>query len=119
MSDQTNIFPFGSPGENKEKLSEDTLMAYLDGKLPVAEQRKVELWLSEEGMESDAIEGLRQLNSGETKHTIDKLKHSLRKSLISKKRKRRPMLSGQFTWVAIAIVLLLTVLAYLVIKMIK
>ncbi len=116
MSDQNNISPFG---EGKQKLSEDMLLAYLEGKLSPAEQHEVELWLAEEGMESDAMEGLKALQPHETKHTVNKLKHELRKTMTGKKRKRRPFKPDVTQWIAIGIILLLAVVAYIVIRIAK
>ncbi len=117
MSDQNNISPFDNGG--KEKLSEDILMAYLDGRLSAAEQHEVEIWLAEDGMEADALEGLKTLHPGETKQTLDKLKHGLHKTIVGGKRKRRQLRTDHITWIAIGIILLLTVVAYLVIRITK
>jgi len=114
MSDPNNISSFNNEG--KPKLSDERLMAYFEGKLSPAEQHEVEQWLADEGMESDALEGLRELKPEETKHTVTKLNHQLRKSLTNKKKKRKPLKTEQYTLVAIAIILLLIVLAYIVIR---
>ena len=114
MSDPNNISSFNN--NEKPKLSEERLMAYFEGKLSPAEQHEVEQWLAEEGMESDALEGLRDLKPEETKHTVSKLNHHLRKTILSKKTKRRPLKTEQYTLVAIAIILLLIVVAYIVIR---
>lgn len=114
MSDPNNISSFNN-GE-KPKLSDERLMAYFEGKLSPAEQHEVEQWLADEGMESDALEGLRELKPEETKHTVNKLNHQLRKTLTNKKKKRKPLKTEQYTLVAIAIILLLIVLAYIVIR---
>jgi anti-sigma factor RsiW len=116
VSDQDNILPFDADGGKKQQLSEDKLMAYLEGKLPPAEQREVEKWLSDEGMESDALEGLHTLNAEEAKHSVARLNHKLRHSVLNKKRTRRSLKPDQFSWVAILIILLLVVLAYIVIR---
>lgn len=113
MTEQDNISPFGN---EKAKLSEDKLMAYLAGKLSQAEQHEVEQWLADEGMESDALEGLRSQPAADTQHSVSRLNHNLRKNIIGKKRKRRPMKTDQFSWVAIVIILLLVVIAYIVIR---
>jgi hypothetical protein len=117
MSDPKNISPFSSG--NKDRLSEEQLLAYLEGKLSSAEQHDVELWLAEEGMESDAVEGLKALQPQETKHSLSKLKHNLGKAMLGGKRKRRPLRTDHITWIAIGIILLLTVVAYLVIRIAK
>ena len=116
MSEYNNISPFSSGNGGKSKLTEDKLMAYLSGKLSAAEQHEIELWLSDDGMESDALEGLSTLRSEETEHTVNKLKHELRKKITGKKRRRRPLRTDHLTWVAIAIILLLAVVAYIVIR---
>ena len=114
MSEVNNILSEGNDG--KKRLSDDKLMAYLEGKLSPAEQHEVELWLADEGMESDALEGLQKLKPEETMHSVNKLNHGLRKNLKGKKRGRRKPSSDQFTWIAIAIILLLVVVAYIVVS---
>jgi hypothetical protein len=114
MSEQNNIPPFGSSGG--EKLSEDKLMAYLDGKLSAAEQHDVEQWLADESMEGDAVEGLRILKTDDTRHSVSKLNHKLRHTILNKKRKRKALKTEYITWTAILIILLLAVLAYIVIR---
>ena len=116
MSKQDNILPFGPEDGGKAKLSEERLMAYLDGKLSPGEQHEVEQWLADEGMESDALEGLRGQKTEDTKHTINRLNHNLRKTMLGKKRKRRPLKTDQFSWIAVVIVLLLVIIAYIVIR---
>lgn len=113
MSEQNDIL---SPGNEKGRLPEDKLMAYLEGKLSPAEQHEVEKWLADEGMESDAMEGLKAMQPGETKHSINKLNHNLRKTLLNKKRGRRKIKNDNVTWIAIVIILMLIVLAYVVIR---
>ncbi len=116
MSNTNNISPLSPGNSGNEKLSEAKLMAWLEGNLSPAEQHEVEKWLAEEGMESDALEGLRELKPQEARHTVSRLNHNLRKSIINKKHTRRPLKTGQFSWIAIAIVLLLIVVAYIVIR---
>ena len=117
MSAQDHISPFG-PRRN-DRLPEDKLMAYLAGTLSPAEQHDVELWLAEEGMESDALEGLRTGNAQDNNHTINKLKHDLHRKISGKKQRRRPLKADHLSWIAIAIVLLLAVVAYIVIRMVR
>lgn len=114
MSDQDNISPFNQEGSRR--LSEDKLMAYLEGKLSPTEQHEVEQWLADEGMESDAMEGLRSMDLNETKHTVARLNRKLHQSIANKKRPRRQSLSNQFSWLAILIVLLLVIIAYIIVR---
>ena len=44
-------------------ITEEMLLAYLEGKLTNDEQHAIEEQLSEEGMESDAMEGLQQMGA--------------------------------------------------------
>ncbi len=113
MSDMNDILSVGGGGK---KLPEDKLMAYLEGKLSPAEQHEVELWLAEEGMESDALEGLGTIQAAEAKHSVERLNHNLRKTLHNKKRKRRQPNNNQFTYIAIVIILMLIVVAYIVMR---
>ena len=112
MSDTNDILE----NSGKKRIPEDKLMAYIEGKLSPAEQREVELWLADEGMESDAMEGLQTLKPQDTVHSVNKLNHSLRKAISGKKRGRRKPNTDQFTWLAIFIVLLLIVVAYIVVR---
>jgi hypothetical protein len=116
MSEPTNILPNGPGNGGKEKLSEEQLMQYLDGKLPADAQHEVEQWLADEGMESDALEGLRTIKPEDTRHAVNKLNHSLRKTLLHKKHRRRPLKADYLTWIALAIILMLAVVAYIVIR---
>ena len=113
MNDKDNILP---SGDSKKHLSEDKLMAYLAGSLSPSEQHEVEQWLAAEGMESDAIEGLQGQTPEETKHAVNRINHNLNKTLYNKKRKRRGMNTNYLSWIAIVIILMLVVLAYIVIR---
>jgi len=114
MSDANDILSFDP--HDGGRLSEEKLIAYLEGKLSPAEQHEVEKWLADEGMENDAVEGLRAIQPGQTKQSVSRLNHDLRRTLLNKKRKRRPLQANQQTWIAILIILLLVALAYIVIK---
>lgn len=95
---------------------EDKLMAYVHGKLLPEEQYAVEQWLNEEGLESDAIEGLQLLSTPEAKHSVQKLNTALNKTLRSKKRRPRSAKPDQTILIAVALILLLAVVAYIVIR---
>lgn len=111
MSDGKNILPGG-----RDRLTEEKLLAYLEGRLNQAEQREVEEWLSDEGMESDAMEGLQSLQPHETRQSVSRINHRLRTSLFSRKRRRKPLKTEQLTWVAVVIILILVVVAYIVVR---
>ena len=105
MSELNNIL---ANGPERERIPEETLMLYLEGKLTPAQQHEV--------MESDALEGLQTISPVETKLTVNKLNHELNKTLHHKKRKRRPVASNYFTLIAMGIILMLAIVAYLLIR---
>jgi anti-sigma factor RsiW len=114
MSTPSNIWP-QDPG--KGRLPEEQLMAYLEGRLSPGEQQEVEAWLAEEGMESDALEGLQELSASETRKTVSRLNQQLQHQLAGQKRSRgRYFRDDKWGWLAVIIVLLLVVLAYVVIR---
>ena len=114
MSENNNISPMaGGPGH--ERLSEEKLMAYLEGRLSPAEQRQVELLLSEEGMESDAVDGLQAMRPVDRRQAVDRLDRHLQKSLKNKRRRRRQARPDVMQLViTIIVILLLAALAYTV-----
>lgn len=113
MTDRQDISQYG-----KGRLPEDKLLAYLEGKLSPAEQREVEALLAEEGMESDALEGLRQLPTDKTlnmaQHINYRLQHDLKKN---RHRGRKGFADNKWGWIAILIVLILAVLSYFILKL--
>jgi anti-sigma factor RsiW len=115
MSNNNDI-PQGATGEGNEKLSDERLMLYLEGKLSATEQHEVERWLSEEGMESDAIEGLKKLPPAETRNIANKLNRKLNAAIGHKKRKKRGLKTELITLVAIALILFLIAIAYFMIR---
>lgn len=100
MNDHNDILPLGPENGKVGKLSEEKLMAYLEGKLSPAEQHEVEKWLAEEGMESDAIEGLQAMKPDETRHSVNRLNHNLRRTLLRKKHRRKPLNNDHLAWIA-------------------
>ncbi len=113
MSAQQDISQHG-----KDRLPEDKLLAYLEGRLSPAEQRQVEALLAEEGMESDALEGLQQLPADKTRHMAERINYRLQHELKKKRhRGRKGFTDNKWAWVAVLVVLMVAVLAYLVIRM--
>ncbi len=115
MSEPRNIPPMGT-GKSKQPLTEDKLLRYLDGKLSAAEQHEVEEWLADEGMESDALEGLHTVAPDETKQSVARLNHQLRKTLHTKKPRRRPPPTNYYTLIAVVVILVLVIVAYFVVR---
>jgi anti-sigma factor RsiW len=110
MSDFKDILNEGGSG----KLTDEQLMAYLEGRLSESERHAVEALLSEESMESDALEGLQELNAEEAKSIKHTLNTGLQKALGKKRRGRRGLASQQGNVVAIVVLLLLLVICFIV-----
>ena len=105
---------------NAGKLPEDKLMAYLEGTLTGDELREVELLLADESMESDALEGLQGLNTADAREIRDSLNRQLQQALNKKKRrKRRGIMNQQWSWMAVAMILMLAIVCFAVLWLIK
>lgn len=102
----------------KGKLPEDKLMAYLEGRLSAQEQHEVEAWLAEEGMEADAVEGLKELPATEANQLVHKLNHQLQAELSKKPRRRsKAIADNKWAWLAIIIVLVLAIAGYAILHL--
>lgn len=105
------------PDNISQNLPDEKLMAYLQGKLSAEEQREVELLLSEEGLESDALEGLKAIDSNEAKQLATRINYKLQNDLRKSRRvKRNHFADNKWGWLAVLIVLMLAVLAFVVLK---
>lgn len=102
---------------SQSNIPDEQLIAYLEGKLSADEQRVVEALLSDEGMESDAIDGLKRINAHEAKQLANKINYKLQNDLRKAKRvKRNHFVDNKWGWVAVLVVLMLVVLAFIVLK---
>ena len=99
-------------------LPEEKLMAYLQGTLPTEETHEVEQWLAQDGPESDAIEGLQQLQAAEAQQAVNKINRHLQTQLHGSKRRHKAITSFSWAWISVGLLLLLAVLAYIVIHMV-
>jgi anti-sigma factor RsiW len=112
-TDQTPRFNNGRP----DRLSDEQLMAYLEGKLDPEAERQVEEWLSEEGAEADAIEGLKAMPATETKKSVQELNRQLHQNILRGTPKRQRHFKEDFWgWIAVIVVILLVVLGYIVVR---
>lgn len=99
-------------------LPEERLTAYLEGRLSPEEAHEVEAWLATEGMESDAIEGLQDIAPDDATQRVQHLNRDLRRQLGSKRRRQRKYFKeNKWGVVAIAVIILLIVLGFAVLKM--
>lgn len=109
MNDFKNIW---NEGGGNDKLTEEQLMAYLEGRLSEEDRLEVEALLSEEGMESDALEGLQELSVEDAKSIKHKLNADLQKTLGKKRRSRRALASQQWNLIAIVVLILLLLICF-------
>ena len=117
MSDHNDIWSPDNGGHGA--LSEEQLLAYLEGRMSDDERRAVEEALSNEGMESDALEGLQALSTDETRSLKRRLDTDLLHALHKKRHHRRGISSQRWTWIAVVVILLLTIVGYAVIYLLK
>lgn len=114
MSDRKHIS--SSNQSNGNLLSAEELQAYLEGTLPPERQHAVEQWLEKEGMESDAMEGLMEIEADEMKQRVAIINHQLQRQLgAGRNRRKRPITENKWAWIAVAIVLFLCLLGYAII----
>lgn len=99
------------------KLTEEKLRAYMEGSLSAAEQHEVEQWLSEAGMESDALEGLQSAEAEENLRSADRVNRKLARQLRKQKDRKKHPYSTYWTIIALLIVLLVCILGYWVLRL--
>lgn len=117
MSNNDHIFSLGE--DNRPELSQELLQAYLEGRLSHEEQHRVEEWLAEEGMESDALEGLKEMDAGEVKQSASRLKQQLLREVSRRKTTRQSdVMANRWALAAIFLILLLCVIGYVAIKLV-
>jgi len=113
MSDISRIW--NDRPEDGSPLNEAQLLAYLEGKLTDEERRDIEERISQESMESDALEGLSALNPEETEVLKHRLNTGLHHAIKRKRTRRHAIWDQRWTWLALGLILMLAVLAYMVI----
>jgi len=101
------------------EIDQETLLLYLQNKLPADKKHEVEKKLLESQFAEDAEEGLRQLADKETlPEVIDQLNRGLRNKLLRKRRRIERIHIKQYPWVylAVIIIILLIIISYFVIQ---
>jgi anti-sigma factor RsiW len=111
MSDYKDIW---NADEDSQQLSEEQLMAYLEGRLPEEERHAIEALLSGEGMESDALEGLQKMGAEEALSMKQRVNADLQKVLGKKRRGRRGISDQRWTLTTVVVLLLLLVICFAV-----
>lgn len=115
MKDLINILS----NSNKD-IDNQKLMDYLSGKLSSQEANEVEQWLEENEFGEDALEGLQKVRSKEDINLhVELLNKQLGTYIKQKKQRKNRRKIDNLGWsiVAIMVVILLIVLAYIVLKM--
>lgn len=100
-------------------VDQEMLLQYLQGKLSEEQKHEVEKQLIDDDFESDAAEGLNDINDKQQiQYMVDMLNRDLKKKTEKKKKQREKMKLKDQPWlyVAILITLLLIVLCYMIIR---
>lgn len=103
---------------NKD-IDNQKLMDYLGGKLSEQEKHEVEEWMSATDFSDEALEGLQEFgNKNDLQQYVDGLNKDLTKYIQKKKDRRNNKRLKEFPWTYIAIALLLglCIVAYVIIK---
>ena len=106
---------------NKD-IDNQKLMDYLSGKLSEQEKHEVEMWMVDNEFENDAMEGLQQM-AGNKKLDgyVDQLNKELTQYIKQKKERRdkKRINTGFWVYTAVAFILIIIILAYMVLSRIK
>lgn len=103
-------------------LDQQTLMAYIEDKLQQEQKHQVEKQLAGNDFESDAVEGLQELeNKQRISHLVEQLNRDLKKKTARKKMRREKLRLPNQNWLMISalILILLIVLSFFVIHKMK
>jgi anti-sigma-K factor RskA len=115
MSDLLNILS----NSNKD-IDNQKLMDYLSGKLSAQEKHEFEKQMAENDMVNDAVEGLQQFKDQKNLETyVDQLQKQLNQYIQQKKQRRANWYRSKYDpwiYVAVVLVLILIVIAYVVIR---
>jgi len=106
--------------ENNNEVDNQKLLDYLGGRLSDEEKHEVEKWMIDNSFFNEAVEGLQQAG-GEKKvllsvNDINKQLARYLKQKKARKAKKKLPVAATWTYVAIIVILLLTILIYLVVS---
>ena len=116
-SDLLNILS----NSNKD-IDNQKLMDYISGKLSGKDKHEVEQWMIDNNFESEALEGLQSIkNKKDLDAYVTELNKELNKYLQVKRQRRDKKKIKEIPWsyLAIVVVLILIIIAYLVIQKIS
>lgn len=99
-------------------IDQETLLLYLQDKLPEGKKHEVEKTLSENEFANDALEGLQQFHDKkQIAYMVEMLNRDLKKKVEKKIQRREKLKLKDQSWlyIAILIFLLLIILSYMII----
>jgi len=100
-------------------IDQETLLLYLQGKLPDEKKHEVEKQLLQNEFDEDAVDGLQEIKDKEQlRYMVEMLNRDLKKKTAKKKQRREKMKIKDQPWIyiSILILILLIVLSYIVIR---
>jgi anti-sigma factor RsiW len=103
---------------NKD-IDNQQLMDYLSGQLSGEQQHEVERSMAESEFVNDAVEGLQRItNKKDLQSYVDQLNAGMQKTLQKKKQRRlkRRLKEEPWSYLAVLVVLVLCVIAYIVVR---
>jgi hypothetical protein len=101
------------------EIEQEKLLDYLNKKLPAAEAHEVEKQMAADEFMNDAVEGLENFkNKKDLSLYVQQLNKDLKKQISKKKKKKEKRRLKEAPWLyfAIAVVLILAVICYVLIK---
>ena|SRR5215210_746987 len=114
MEDLTNIL------QDDDELNEDKLKKYLEGNISEQERYEIEKQMADSDFVNDAVEGLQTIsNKQKLDEYVNHLNKDLHQYLATKKQVKEKRKIKDLSWIIIAVIviLLLCILAYMVIRM--
>jgi hypothetical protein len=99
-------------------IDQETLLLYLQDKLPEEKKHEVEKKLVDSEFAGDALEGLQEFrDKKQISYMVEMLNRDLKKKTAIKKQRRQKLVLKDQSWlyVAIVIVILLIVISYMII----
>lgn len=103
-------------------INQEQLLSYLNDQLSKEDKHLLETQLIDNDFENEALEGLQAIkNKQQINHTVEMLNYELKKKTARKKAFRKKLELKDQTWIYIAVfvVLMLVVMAYIVIHYLK
>jgi len=109
----------GILSNNNDRINNQMLIDYLNDNLSAEEKHEVEKWMSDNDMVNDAMEGLQHVkNKKSLQAYIDQVNKNLQNQLEQKKQQQQKRNLKVFPWIylAIVLILLLTIIAFIIIR---